>query len=365
MAAATEQNPKRLFLVSIPRTASNLFVKVINILNQPNVFTNEKAGYFFYPALVSASAKNFFNTPLDKWTDEMKTEMRQLYQQCFDNLEAASAEARDKGKLMFTKEHAFWFVNPAFMLEVLPDPSANGSGEVTARSHQESFRLTMPEAYGPSETFSPLNKTLLSDEYLRTWQFAFLIRHPALAWPSMYRAMMNLSSKLHMMDEDGIKGAMLSNMTWKWTRYLFDWCREQSGGSTVPLVLDAHDVIHNQEVVLQFCDRAGLDRSAVQFEWDDGKQGVPSGWTAGKQNGESGGPDGAPDVSKEAAKIMTSTLVASKGIIKDKAPAAVDIDAEVEKWKAEFGPEAAGLIEKTVRDAMPDYEYLREFRLKV
>jgi hypothetical protein len=61
---------------------------------------------------------------------------------------------------------------------------------------------------------------------------------------------------------------------------------------------------------------------------------------------------------------MTVTLRASKGIIKEKAPATVDIDVEAEKWKEEFGPEAAAMVEKAVRDAMPDYEYLKERRLK-
>jgi hypothetical protein len=62
---------------------------------------------------------------------------------------------------------------------------------------------------------------------------------------------------------------------------------------------------------------------------------------------------------------MLSTLSASTGIIKDKTPTAVDVDAEVKQWKEEFGEEVAAKLETLVRDAMPDYEYLRSRRITV
>jgi hypothetical protein len=68
---------------------------------------------------------------------------------------------------------------------------------------------------------------------------------------------------------------------------------------------------------------------------------------------------------KNAAAIMLSTIEGSTGILKDKAPSDVDVDAEIGKWKVEFGEEAAALLEKATRDAMDDYEYLKERRIKV
>lgn len=162
-------------------------------------------------------------------------------------------------------------------------------------------------------------------------------------------------SKLGFLDDDGVKGASLSNMTLTWTRKLFDWCLEQPDEPTVPLVIDAHDVIHNPDSVLRFCEAAGLDTDAIQFEW---------GGENDRKKSDTWVPSDPTGMHQQTAHIMLSTLEASKGIVKDKAPAIVDIEAEAEKWRSEFGNEVAGLIEKAVWDAMPDYEHLRERRVR-
>ncbi|KAK1761535.1 hypothetical protein QBC47DRAFT_30957 [Echria macrotheca] len=333
---AHAKNSRRLFLVSIPRTASNLLVRVLDIKHQPNLFANDKSGYFFLEAFTTATYKGYYAKSIVEWTDDEKSEIRSLFQDCLDQMEECSAEARSKGKIMFTKEHAFWFVNPATMLDA--------DGDHESRVQQDDFRLNFPD-YGPTQTFSPNNKTVFPDEYLRTWQFAFLIRHPALAWPSMYRAMRKMA-KDGFIDDRAATATLLTNMTWRWTRYLYDWCSaEHAKGCPAPLLLDARDVVHDRDVVMRFCDEAGLDRNALRFEWDDAEPGYPGAFS-GRE--------------KAVADIMMSSLQSSRGVIKDKTPGRVDIDAEVETWKAEFGDEAAALLEKTVRAAMPDYEYLRE-----
>lgn len=347
----TENTPPRLLLVSVPRTASNLFLKIVDIHHQPNVLTNEKGGYFFYDGFMIATRDGHLNKPLDQWTDSETTEARNTYQQCLDNLEEYSAQAQRENKIMFAKEHAFWFVNPTAMYSQ-PDDSPSAKAKAL-----ENCRLNIPETYGPQQTFSANNQTVLPDEYLRTWQLAFIIRHPALAWPSMYRAMLKIS-KLGILDDDGVKGASLTNMTLRWTRKLFDWCLEQPDEPTVPLVVDAHDVIHNPESVVRFCEAAGLDTDAIRFDWSD-EDGGKGSETAKRSNGLMDS-----DMHQKASRIMLSTLEASKGIVKDKAPATVDIKAEAEKWREEFGSEVAGLIEKAVWDAMPDYEYLKERRVR-
>lgn len=344
----TENIPPRLLLISVPRTASNLLLKILDIHNQPNVLTNQKGGYFFYDAFMTATRDGHLNKSIDQWTDPEKTEVRNAFQQCLNTLEEYSAQAQRDNKVMFTKEHAFWFVNPAAM-HAQPGDSPSAKGDTC-----NSFRLSLPGTYGPKQSFSRHNQTVLPDEYLRTWRLAFLIRHPALAWPSMYRAMVKMS-KLGFLDDDGVKGASLSNMTLTWTRKLFDWCLEQPDEPTVPLVIDAHDVIHNPGSVLRFCEAAGLDTNAVQFEWDgENDRKKSENWVSSDPN----------NMHQKAARIMLSSLEASKGIVKDKAPATVDIEAEAEKWRGEFGDEAAGLIERAVWDAMPDYEYLKERRVR-
>jgi len=353
--AITEDKPaRRLFLVSVPRTASNLLVRILNVQNQPNVVTNEKSGYYFVDPYMGAAHKGYFTKPVSDWTPEEKDEMRSGYQQCLDTLESHSDRARREGKMVFTKEHAFWFANPA-NLHHTPQSDSDSNSDSPQAQVQAPFALTFPDMYskpGTTPTFSTHNKTLFPDEYLHTWQFAFLIRHPALTWPSMYRALQGLV-KLGKLGDGGanMKAAEEANMTWKWSRELYQWCVEhqQSSAANKPIILDAHDVIHHPEIMLKFCEETGLDKGALQFEWEGG---FKLGHLA----------EPSMDL---AVNFMTATLRSSSGIIKDKAPVEVDIDQEAEKWKEEFGSEDGAKLEKAVREAMVDYEYLRERRMRV
>jgi hypothetical protein len=165
-----------------------------------------------------------------------------------------------------------------------------------------------------------------------------------------------------MLDEDGIKGASFSNMDMHWTRLMYDWCMEQPDAPVQPPVIDAHDLIHNPEVVLKLCERTGLDKSVVQFEWA-GKDEVKK--SAQWDNGDPNASAQEFEMNVGAAKIMLATLENSSGIVKDKAPEVIDIDAEAIKWKEEFGEETGGLLEVYVRKSMPDYEYLKARRITV
>lgn len=350
IAPGNNAQPHRIFLASVPRTASNLLLKILNIRNQPTVLTNQKSGYFFYDAFMQSRRDGCIHKPLDQWTTEEKTELKATIQECFNNIEDYSTRARAEKKIMFTKEHAFWFVNPGFFT------SASDGASTPAPEQLKQFHVSIPERYGSSQTFSANNKTFMSDEYLRTWQLAFIIRHPALVYPSLYRAMQKLS-KAGFIDEDGIKGLSVANMTMEWTRNLFDWCLEQPDEPVPPLVIDAHDVIHNPAAVVKFCEKTGLDTASMQFEWNDSTN-VSENWTGGVDAQE-------VETGKVAASIMLSTLEESTGIVKGKAPISVDIDAEVAQWRVEFGDEIAELLEKATRDSMPDYEYLKASRITV
>lgn len=348
--ATTENSQKRMILVSVPRTASNLLLKILNIPKQPNVLTSPKGGYFFYDAFMTAGRNGRLSKAIGEWSTEEKTEVREAFDRAVTDLEEHTARARAENKIMFAKEHAFWFLNPAFF-------SSMTHGAVSDEDLQN-FQITMPERYGSSQSFSPNNSTVVPDEYLRTWQWAFIIRHPALAWPSLYRAMQKMC-KAGFIEDDDAKGVSLTNMSMKWTRKLVDWCLEQPDAPVTPLIIDANDVIHNPAAVIKFCERAGLDTGSMQFEWK-GNEKKSDTWTPDRA-----GVDNPAELArqKNAASIMLSTLEGSTGIDKGKAPVDIDIDAEAAKWKVEFGDEVAGLLEKATRDAMPDYEYLKAKRV--
>ncbi|GIJ85031.1 hypothetical protein Asppvi_003886 [Aspergillus pseudoviridinutans] len=337
----------RLLLISVPRTASNLMLKILNIPGQKLV-TNEKGGYFFFNAFLKVSFNGRLTLPVEEWSEAQKQEIRDAFQEAVDGLEDCAQRAEQEGKIAFAKEHAFWLTNPAEL--------GNWA------DHAASFRPRISDKYGPSQTFSPLNHTVLPDEYLHTWRLTFIIRHPALAFPSLCRALQKFGQSGLSQREDGA-GSIETNLTLKWTRMLYDWCLEQPDLPGKPLVVDAQDIIHNPQVMVRYCEETGLDPNALQFEWES-KQEVPDRQTLGPDSQSQKKSDVDFDKA-EAEAVMLLTLSRSTGIIKDKTPTAVDITAEVKQWKEEFGEELASILETTVRDAMPDYEYLRSRRITV
>ena len=325
-------------------------MKILNIPDQSNALTNEMGGYFFYDPFMLAARDGRITKPVDQWTELQKTEVRDAFQKGLDSLEEWSTRAKDDNKIMIAKEHAFWFVNPAAFHQ-----GYNGADGVS--DDFSCLRPRIPDTYGSSKTFSPKNQTILTDEYLRSWRIALIIRHPALTFPSFYRAMCKITA-VGFIGTDGLQATMITNMTLRWTRMLFDWCLEQPDVPAAPLLLDASDVIHNPQAVMRFCELAGLDPNAIQFGWDATvEQKSADNPNAQSANVEKG------DMDKVAASIMLSTLHSSSGIVKDKAPATVDIPTEAVKWKKEFGEEAAATIENAVWSAMPDYDYLKARRV--
>ncbi|RLL97499.1 hypothetical protein CFD26_105485 [Aspergillus turcosus] len=231
------------------------------------------------------------------------------------------SSARDEGKIFFAKEHAAWFVNPAAFGKMMHDGAgSNGddSAAVKADDYYSLFPVRVSSDYGPSQTFSS-TETVLPDEYLRTWQLAFIIRHPALVCPSMYRAHRALK-KLYPIGSSTSNGMsrrfLRLSVSLRWTRMLYDWCVSQEGQAP-PIILDANDLIHNQSSVVKFCEPTGLNPAALKW------------------------------------------------VVKEKAPKGVDVASEAEKWKHEFGDEEASFILEIVREVMPDYEFLRQRRTKV
>jgi hypothetical protein len=61
---------------------------------------------------------------------------------------------------------------------------------------------------------------------------------------------------------------------------------------------------------------------------------------------------------------MYETLLSSEGIDAGKVAGDVDLDEQATKWRWEFGETTGRRLEMLVRDAMPDYEYLKARRLR-
>jgi hypothetical protein len=317
---------------------------MLSLDDQPNVPRNEQRGYHLRALVSAPQEKHLWEKPLDQWGDN-RDQLLQAARDGFEALEKTRAVGDAAGKITFAKEHVCLLTDPNLYSEFI-------FGDTTGRR----WRLDQDGSDGTTEQTSKLNDTMFSETYLRQWKMAFLIRHPALAFPSLYRILMVDEAP----DQENMKGRenyLRIFMTLWWSRRLYDLAtqiHERGGNDTAedadnptwPILLDADDIITNPLVVEKFADIMGMDPTKVQSTWS---------------------PTSNEEIQKmrKLAQRMLSTLNASNGVMKEKAKANIDITAEAKQWREEFGEEGGQNLEKWVRAAMPDYEYLREKRLRV
>lgn len=315
---------------------------MLSLEDQPKVVSNEMGGYFFWDAFMKERKTVSEGKPVEQWSAKDAEEIRHAFQQNFNVFEELSQSANSQGKIFFAKEHTLWFADPGALAQYLS----------THEYQPPSSRLgiQLPDSYGTTPKFSPKNFTIFPDQFLETWTPTFLIRHPALAFPSYYRALQKLEKGGFA--EEEIEASMLElHSTLLWTRLLYDWYHERGhshqercNDTCFPLVLDAHDIIHSPQVVLKYCELLGMDPAEVKVAWQT--QSTPG-----------------SDCPERADKVMTETLDRSSCLLKQKTPSAVDIAVERENWEGEFGHSLAKQMEEWVRAAMPDYNYLWAKRL--
>ncbi|RYO89589.1 hypothetical protein DL764_008552 [Monosporascus ibericus] len=329
MTVNTKPIQPRYWLITSPRTASNMLVKILNLDGQ-GVRHAEGGGYFFLPGFIRRLHQ--LQNPMNTWTEEQRTEIHETQQQCFNALQDYIAKAEDEGQIIYVKEHAMFMNDPVKENEHTHGHGVGESQPLKAQGLEDHSR-------------SKLNLTSLPDVFLKTWNPTFLIRHPALTLPSYCRAVL---SGLEM---DGFKrenqDLQDSEVTLRWIRSLYDfYAAHFPEGSPWPLVLDADDVMQSQELVARYAAMAGLDPEKLQFTWEKAPQEAIEKIPASQQR-------------------MLSSLLASNRVDTSKLAGNIDIAKEAIKWRSEFGEEAGAKLERLVRNAMPDYEYLRSKRLRM
>lgn len=159
----------RYLLVSSPRTASNMLMRILNLEAQ-GVRPVTVGGCFF----LRSRATSLFtphHSPMKTWTDEEHASVNEAQQTAFGKLQGYIAAAEQVGQSVYCKEHAFTLTDPFFWSQYTFGPDAVAG---IVRSVESAAR-------------SALNITTMPDEFLKTWKPTFLIRHPAVMLPSMYR----------------------------------------------------------------------------------------------------------------------------------------------------------------------------------
>lgn len=339
--------PQRYYLITYPRTASNLLIRILNFKDQPNVTTgDDRGGYIFLPVAKLITDMGLRKRKVEDWTATEKAQVRKAYQDCFDNFQRTISIASASECSVYIKEHVHFLVDPASLSRHVFGESNN------TPANTEQWKLRIPHPYEEVDLPKCINPTLFPDEFLMTWKPTFLIRHPALAFPSLYRALLELEGCDDEDDELQVLGQHC--MTLRWARLLYTWYKQTSqmqhpwpyeqDDVEWPIVLDADDVISNPELVRKYTEMLRLDSSELAFSW-------------------------TPATNQEllqmdtATKRYLDTLLGSGKIMKDKTSDNIDIEMQSKQWKTEFGEAAATRIEQLVREAMPDYEMLKANRL--
>jgi hypothetical protein len=352
----------RIFLLTHPRTASNLLVRILNLENQPALLrpdgearTNAKYEYFFL-STVPLRIKLAIRPSVD-WSHDEQTEAMQRLQASADSLLRYVEETEAQGGSVFVKEHLLWMLSPQAedLVKGSPDSerplwkvkltgkSLIQEGSKAASNVSKHTHVDLQDEEGTVIQ----NETVLPDSFLCTWTPTFLIRHPALVFPSLYRTSVDLEGRAEA--RKNADGMFRMEMTWRWSRKLWEWYNQewQQGNTTLrPIVLDADDIILKPEVIITYCRLVGLDAEKCRFEWERAS------------TEEEGGMN-------FLERRMKSSLLSSTGIIRDgKVAAGLDMEQEVHKWKEEFGEGEARKIETWVAAAMLDYDFLWERRLR-
>jgi hypothetical protein len=277
---------------------------------------------------------SLYDRPLHEWTAEERIVIEAQEKRSLDAMQDYLEAAEETGQKVFVKEHVSFLNGVKFESEYMHGPLiGDDAGPPNL----------LPARGVSSPTRSSLNLTPLPDEFLKTWYPTFLIRHPAKMLPSLFRTTLNN------IELDGYGRSQNEpyevETTLKFVRALHDFYLEYFGkASPWPAVLDADDVMMYPELIIKYAGLAGLDPDKLLFSWEQTSQ-------------------EKLEKLPTAQRIMFSVFNKSTGVDKRKIAGNINIDTEAEKWRSEFGDEGGKKLERWVRNAMPDYEYLRSRRL--
>ncbi|PNS18743.1 hypothetical protein CAC42_5282 [Sphaceloma murrayae] len=330
-------SPKRNWLFTYPRTASNLLLKVLDLKNQPVIYPGNG---LFLPIMMTRQGQLMKSgvTPLDSMTPENRTALMDAYTAGIAKVTTAASASPSTP--LFISEHACWLTEPVARTTAMLGADA---------AKEDPWTVPIPDI---APAHSATNETFMPDAFLLSFAPSFIIRHPALALTSMYRAQTDMY---------GPQMALMSLKSPWWqevtsvipSRKIYDWYVSQfpqfdpaaPGVVSWPIVLDADDILSSPDVVRKYAAATGLDEAKLKFEWE---------------------PERKPGEAFRGPKFQerfSDTIANSTGIRQDKKAGEIDVAKEVSKWKTEFGDEAAVELEKRLKEEMESYEYLRAKRL--
>lgn len=336
-ADSTNQTQHNI-LISIPRTASNLLTHLLALPLQPSITAHRCDGYFFIPAASHRFMHATLTCPYESWSDKETKEMDEVLQRGVDGWQSWLEEASAEGKGTYTKEHVNWMISPP----------AESTFIYSSFSENYSAHEQLPE-----------NPTVVPDEVWTKVRATFLIRHPALVFPSAMRTAID-NEGLDTVLQASSETVQRWECTYQWHVLLYrfiitqdDAYSQQHDSGTVdrasnkgPIIIDASDLT-SPAFISHYATLVGLDSSLVLTSWRSASD----------------------EDQKKLHKVerrMKDTLLSSNQVLKGKLQVGdIDLVAEREKWDTEFGPVLAERLSGLVKAALGNYNWLRHRRLQI
>ncbi|TQV98689.1 hypothetical protein V2A60_007602 [Cordyceps javanica] len=321
----TKSRPADVFLLSSPRTLSNLFLKLLS--GQAGW---EESTYFVH------DAHHYAQHHFDKCDLESPAEMLQEYlgklRAGYQGMLTARENAHENNHAIFLKSHIIhitspWQVYSSFKRGVYP-----------------------PETFVQLETsLSALprtNPTMLSDEMLLSFVPIFIIRHPALVVDSYYRARAFTGAADLLQSTTPLStGARLTKALFCWYMAATDARPAAAtapetgplpGRKAYPIIVDADDILEG-DTMQRLASVIGIDPERIPQQWEARS-------TGGLE---------------PRKKRFVGDLWESTGIDRSKGSKSLDLEAKFNSWNESYGLEVGKLLADLANSHMEDYLWLK------
>ncbi|KAL8935713.1 MAG: hypothetical protein Q9211_004553 [Gyalolechia sp. 1 TL-2023] len=269
------------------------------------------------------------------------------YQTILDRIEKEATE----GKRLFIKDITHYLVPPDGNPSSIA-PSLNrlkrGVGTSEARTNGATNGTT--KAPYPYHTDAePNNPTVIPRDILEKFHFTFLIRNPRSSIPSYYRCTVPPLDKV-----TGFYNFMPSEAGYNELRRVFDYLRSirhigPANAGVEVCVVDADDLLDDPAGIIQaYCKSVGIQYHPDMLKWD----------TEADQRQ-------ARDAFEKWKGFHEDVLHSSGLRRRGHKKKVKSIEDENAEWREKYGEDGAKIIRETVDANMGDYEYLKQFAIKV
>lgn len=371
--------------------------------------------FFLFPHPFIPEWFKYFNLPNAPCARLNPTSAQALRRQLTSQLiclVCPAAYRSPQGKRIFIKDITHYLVppngKPASIAPSLHIPkrgvgtngisNTNGTNGVSATTNGTNGTATTNGTTGSANNESPYpypteaepgNPTVIPTDVLKEFHFAFLIRHPKYSIPSYYRCTIPPLDKI-----TGFHHFMPEEAGYDEQRRVFDYLRnigqigpkiagQETNGSNGTnghsgssehgveiCVIDADDLLDNPSRVIEtFCNSVGIEYSPDMLNWDNDEDHENAKAAFEKWKGFH---EDAIDSTELKPRTHVSLFFFRQRdqpcawlmIVKQKKAQKSDEQMYAE-WAEKYGEEGAKLIQQTVKDNVADYEYLKQFAVKV